>query len=531
MKQFKEKLLRIYLPYLAIITGFILLYTFLNWTLFVKSNLISLNQTVINFWLPLTLPAIPAWIWLWPRIKLLEYRREDGAFVYLLLAVISIAAPTIIAQEYLEKASGTLTPLTSISQFEPGAATKYYSLKKCYADKMHAGIHPTATVSGKQNETLKFQIFVTLPLYEKATDTASGKCKYWLGTEYSKSISNRGSDEDKDERYKAFALETQKVFDTTDFTKFVYLERLSNTDNLEEFKTAVKKDPFVASDKPVIFVAYHEPFEKRTGETFEWIFISFGFAVVVVLILILIPDFDDKKLHRFREGIKDKEDSSMKEVLAILVPRKGYYVTPIIIDLNILLYLIMVFAGLGIVSFKAEDLLHWGGNFRPLVEEGQWWRLLTNTFLHGGLMHIVANMVGLLFVGLFLEPAIGTKRFAIFYVATGILASIASIWWHAATVSVGASGAIFGMYGVFLALLLRKVFPAELNKAFLTSTLVFVGFNLVMGLAGGIDNAAHIGGLVSGFVIGLIIAPTIKGEIEQKSQEEAPEDVEAEMYS
>jgi membrane associated rhomboid family serine protease len=215
----------------------------------------------------------------------------------------------------------------------------------------------------------------------------------------------------------------------------------------------------------------------------------------------------------------------------MFVPMVGYYATPIIIDVNVLVFLTMVFAGLGIVSFKASELLHLGANFGPFVEQGQWWRLLTNTFLHGGLFHIVANMFGLIFVGLFLEPAIGTRRFAIIYLSTGILASIASIWWHAATVSVGASGAIFGMYGVFLALLLKKVFPSALNKAFLTSTLVFVGFNLVMGLAGGIDNAAHIGGLVSGFVIGLTMASTIKNELEQRLQQEETEDLEAEIYS
>ncbi|WP_431215098.1 rhomboid family intramembrane serine protease [Puia sp. P3] len=125
-------------------------------------------------------------------------------------------------------------------------------------------------------------------------------------------------------------------------------------------------------------------------------------------------------------------------------------------------------------------------------------------------MHLLANMYGLLFVGIFLEPRLGKIRFAMVYLITGILASIASLWWHAATVSVGASGAIFGLYGAFLALLLMKVFPKDFSKVFLGSTLIFVGFNLVMGFTGSIDNAAHLGGLVSGFVIGLILSPGSK---------------------
>src|SRR5690606_16266500 len=142
----------------------------------------------------------------------------------------------------------------------------------------------------------------------------------------------------------------------------------------------------------------------------------------------------------------------------------------------------------------------------PLTTDGQWWRLLTSTFLHGGLMHILANMYGLLFVGIFLEPLLDKKKYMLVYLTTGILASVASIWWYDATVSVGASGAIFGLYGFFLACLLLKVFPPDFGKAFLTSTLVFVGFNLLMGFTGGIDNAAHIGGLVCGFILGLIMS-------------------------
>ncbi|WP_449401420.1 rhomboid family intramembrane serine protease [Chryseobacterium wanjuense] len=87
----------------------------------------------------------------------------------------------------------------------------------------------------------------------------------------------------------------------------------------------------------------------------------------------------------------------------------------------------------------------------------------------------------------------------------GILASLVSLFWHDATVSIGASGAIFGMYGLFMALMVFKIFTPEFSKAFLLSTLVFVGINLLMGLAGGIDNAAHIGGLLSGFILGILM--------------------------
>jgi rhomboid protease GluP len=127
------------------------------------------------------------------------------------------------------------------------------------------------------------------------------------------------------------------------------------------------------------------------------------------------------------------------------------------------------------------------------------------------------NMYALFFVGIFLEPTLGVKRFTIFYLITGIIASISSIWWHEATVSVGASGAIFGMYGIFLALLFTKLFPMDFKKSFLLSTLIFVGYNLIMGTSGGIDNAAHIGGLISGMLIGFAVYPVLNQKRRDKN--------------
>jgi membrane associated rhomboid family serine protease len=172
----------------------------------------------------------------------------------------------------------------------------------------------------------------------------------------------------------------------------------------------------------------------------------------------------------------------------------------------------MMMSGLGFMFFKGQDLLLWGANYRPTTTDGEWWRLLSSTFLHGGFIHLFFNMYGLLFVGLFLEPVLGKTKFLILYLMTGILSSLTSVLWYEATISVGASGAIFGMYGLFLAFMLTRIYHPDFSKSFLLSTVVFVAFNLLMGLTGGIDNAAHIGGLVSGFIVGLILTPILKNE-------------------
>jgi rhomboid protease GluP len=207
----------------------------------------------------------------------------------------------------------------------------------------------------------------------------------------------------------------------------------------------------------------------------------------------------------------------MKVFFSSFIPRVGFYITPIIINLNIIIFMMMVIAGLGtfslnynLLSFKDGDLLSWGANFKPSIINGEWWRLLTCTFLHTGLMHLFLNMYVLFFVGGFLEPRLVKTKFALFYLVAGALANITILWRPDGTVSAGASAAIFGLYGVILSLLLtKKIFPKDFNKGFLRSTLIYVVICLLLEFAGA-SNAVHLGGLTSGFILGLVFTRRTK---------------------
>lgn len=199
-----------------------------------------------------------------------------------------------------------------------------------------------------------------------------------------------------------------------------------------------------------------------------------------------------------------------KSVLAFFIPRQGYFITPILININLALFILQACTGVNVFEPDTQSLLNWGANLRSVTLAGQWWRLVTCCFLHIGIFHLLLNMYALVYVGLLLEPILHKTRFAVAYILTGIAASTASLAWHDNTVSAGASGAIFGMYGVFLALLTTNIIEKSTRKALLTSIAIFVGYNLVYGMKGGIDNAAHIGGLLSGIVIGYAFYPGLK---------------------
>lgn len=212
------------------------------------------------------------------------------------------------------------------------------------------------------------------------------------------------------------------------------------------------------------------------------------------------------------DELASKEPATLQNFFSIFIPTEGYFVTPILIISNILVFILMLVSGVNLFQPENEELLFWGANFRPYTLDGQYWRLFTSCFVHIGILHLLLNMYALVYIGLLLEPYLGKTRMLAAYIITGIAASLASLWWNELTISAGASGAIFGMYGVFLALLTTKLMDKTQQKTLLTSIVVYIGYNLVYGLRpnSGIDNAAHIGGLVSGLLIGYSFVPSLK---------------------
>ncbi|WP_073226474.1 rhomboid family intramembrane serine protease [Pedobacter caeni] len=193
------------------------------------------------------------------------------------------------------------------------------------------------------------------------------------------------------------------------------------------------------------------------------------------------------------------------------VPANAYFVTPILVGSNIIIFIMMVCTGVSFFEPDAQSMIAWGANSTIATLDGQWWRLLSNCFLHFGFIHLLLNMYALFYVGFLLEPFLGRSKFIIAYLLTGIAASALSLWWHDYTVSAGASGAIFGLYGVFIAILCTNHIEPSMRKGLLINIGIFVIYNLVYGnLKSGIDNAAHVGGLLSGLLIGFLYLPALK---------------------
>ena len=177
-------------------------------------------------------------------------------------------------------------------------------------------------------------------------------------------------------------------------------------------------------------------------------------------------------------------------------------VTPVILALNVVMFLVMLAAGAGLVQTDPAVHIRFGSNFGPLTWTGEPWRLITSAFIHFGIMHLAFNMYAL-YSGRLTERLFGSARFALIYLLSALSGSVVSGWWDPMRNSAGASGAIFGVYGALLVFfaLRRADIPRDMLRSSGRGALTLCIYSLVLGAANPmVDNACHVGGLLGGAV-------------------------------
>ena len=185
--------------------------------------------------------------------------------------------------------------------------------------------------------------------------------------------------------------------------------------------------------------------------------------------------------------------------------RRGY-VTWAVVAANGVLFLVTLAVAQRLSGFDAATLLNLGALSARHVAEGQWWRLLTGFFLHGSALHLGFNMLALFQAGLIVERLYAHAVFASIYLLSGFAGGCASIFWRQDVVSLGASGAVFGVYGALLAYLVlqRGSVPRAALRRLSIGAVFFIAYSLAYGVGqNNIDNAAHVGGLIAGILIGM----------------------------
>jgi len=190
-----------------------------------------------------------------------------------------------------------------------------------------------------------------------------------------------------------------------------------------------------------------------------------------------------------------------------------YPLTYAIIIVNVFVYLLSALWSQNIADMDMETLVNMGALFGPYVlHKGEWWRLFTAMFLHGGMTHILMNMFSLYIIGRGAEMYFSKGAYLSIYFFAGLIGGLASLYVHPESVGVGASGAIFGIFGALGGFFMahREKIATE-ARAFMKDFSIIIGINLVIGLSiPAVDVSAHIGGLLAGFIGGFVLSKNPK---------------------
>jgi len=194
---------------------------------------------------------------------------------------------------------------------------------------------------------------------------------------------------------------------------------------------------------------------------------------------------------------------------SLLEAYNKHKITFTIIIVNVLIFLLTAALSGSIADMDMETLVNLGAIYGPLtVVQGEWWRLFTAMFLHGGMTHLLMNMFSLYIIGRGAESYFDTRSYLAIYLFSGLIGGLVSIYMHPASVGVGASGAIFGVFGALAGFFIaHREKIGEHTKSFMKEFGIIIAINLVIGFSiEEVDVSAHIAGLIVGFIGGFIVS-------------------------
>ena len=294
----KIKFRLIFLPFLWIDIGCIVIYTFLNWLLFIYWQTGPVKEEIRNLWIPFCLPWIPLVIWLRPRLRILKFNEKAKSPVFgtILLAGIAILAPLLIAQAYLETATGKLTHVNKMEEIGDRASTKYYTVDNFFIDTTFTGSWFTRTVTGKYNNSLDLDLYIVCPVYSDSGQVSPGgpggvkiaAPHAWIVSKFYRQISNRSDADVKREKIRTFYNGAWVDFRQQPLSGFTYFERIGYSDDYSLYQLALGRllRDNVSGTRTIFLKPRTEAFAERNGHKLAWIFGAFGIGTILFWLML-----------------------------------------------------------------------------------------------------------------------------------------------------------------------------------------------------------------------------------------------------
>lgn len=504
-EEIRFRMLGLAFPVVGLSIALFCIYSALDWFVLAPRN--WLDDDVARCWLPLILAVIAYLAFVMPRISAFNLTSRNAPFFYHMVALAVIAAPVMMAQAYVGPARGQITRVDNAADMAGAPSTKYYAANKICLDAANAVAHYALEASGARDGSLELFLYGVVPVCVPpsavagilGTDAASVTPEVphvWIAMTFSQRIDGNADRAARLAAANQLSQDAQRKLVALDASKYKFFEKIGSKTVQRKFAAALSDNGKSLSKGDLILVPHDDDFGNRSGDWLMWSLLVLSCGSLLWASMAMATP------------LKDDEPSIHITNAEWLIPSRTSYGLQLLVALNVSVFVAMVVAGLGFLAFDNADLVAWGANYGPDLQGLGYLRLITSTFVHGGIMHLANNMYGLMIAGVFLSAILPNWRLIGCYLVCGVGGSVASAALHPNVISVGASGAILGLWGVLIALAVLKD-PRAANvgrKALLVNGLTFAGLTIFMGsVTPGIDNAAHIGGLITGFLLGAML--------------------------
>jgi rhomboid protease GluP len=483
----------------------------LRWLLSSKFKLVSLNEEIWELYIPMAIPWIPLLLWFRQRFRTIQFKKkdDDAKWFVFVVAWLSISASVIASQQFFTGNSLILKHVSTPEAILVDSEATCYTIDTFNIDQHYAGTHTEFKVTGKHGTRLDFTVYFVSPIYSNQK-TSNKDNRLWCGVKFHDSMSYSADQEVKNKRYKEFYAECVNKLNNYKYHKSNYFKKETLTEDRANYDRAIEaRIEETPLKNNIVIVPVNSNFNGRNGNLFNWIFYFLAIGITALLGLLIIPHYNGKGHKALLSG-KIKQRNDLTDYLKFLIPSGDHFWTSIFVNANILVFIVMVLKGINPFFPAVRDLYDIGGITDQSLLNEEYYRLVTCLFIHGGIIHLFYNMAVLIAAGLFIEKQFGRGRFFILYLLSGICGALASAYWHDNVVSVGASGAIYGLLGSYIGLIFIGKLSYKENRGALMIIGIYVGIGLLYSLFSNTDIAAHFGGMIGGLIFGILLSQGVK---------------------
>ena len=500
------KLRHIFFPWLLLYVGLIIGYSLFRWIFEIQLGLSPLQDKVVEILLPILLVVAGVYLFVVPRLLLLDFNvrmpwvlSDNRLSLYFFVMCAATGVPFLLCQFWFSMAAYNLTRVSDAADVRLHPGQKYFAIDEYQCDKQANRKLLTTDVSIGRNRKWFVEYCIVSPF--------SRADSIWFGLHYKRSTRYSADADFKANIRNQLVENTQREFDTLEAADIRYFERLFNSEIREEmFNTIHWGQPSIQLENQIFLLPHRTEFGERLGNSYVYMWISMAIGACLALLTCLNPTLRDEN----QSGAKLYHSGLWRHLeLAVrfVVLDRHVRATTVLALLHILVFCGLLIAGISPVLPTQSQLISLGGNYAPAVVSGQFWRLATSLFVHGGLLHFCLNLGTLIVIGGFLERILGSVRLLIVYLIGGLAASLAAHFVLTDTAMVGAPGAIFALLGAALCLTACRAFKEDAAEFALVAVAVFglAGCVFCIGI-GAVDISSNAGGLIAGALAGGVFA-------------------------